>query len=62
MDRDCDQRLKSLTGGDFDRVFQAMAQGEVETRTFITYCTRFDDTVAEYPSWLRPESGVIKAV
>ena len=46
----------------FMQVIDAMRRGEIETRTFITHRTAFDDVIEAYPSWLKPETGVIKAM
>ena len=47
---------------DFARIIQLIEDGTIDTRPWITHRTRFDDMIAEFPSWLKPETGVIKAM
>jgi alcohol dehydrogenase len=47
---------------DFARIIQLIEDGRIDTAPWITHRIQFDDMIAQFPSWLRPESGVIKAV
>lgn len=47
---------------DFLEVISHIRTGKIDTSSFITHRTGFDSMINEYESWLRPESGVIKAV
>jgi len=47
---------------DFPRIIQLIEDGTIDTRPWITHRTSFDAMIAEFPNWLKPESGVIKAV
>ncbi len=47
---------------DFARIIRLIEDGTIDTRPWITHRTRFDDMIAEFPGWLKPESGVIKAM
>jgi alcohol dehydrogenase len=47
---------------DFARIISLIEDGTIDTRPWITHRTRFDDMIAEFPAWLKPESGVIKAM
>jgi 2-desacetyl-2-hydroxyethyl bacteriochlorophyllide A dehydrogenase len=47
---------------DFARIIQLMEDGRINTAPWITHRTGFDDMIEEFPTWLKPESGVIKAV
>jgi len=47
---------------DFTRIIQLIEDGRIDTQPWITHHAKFDDMIAEFPTWLKPESGVIKAV
>ena len=47
---------------DFARIVRLIEDGTINTAPWITHRTKFDDMIAEFPTWLRPETGVIKAV
>lgn len=47
---------------DFSRIIRLIEDGRIDTSPWITHRAQFDDLLAEFPSWLRPESGVIKAM
>jgi alcohol dehydrogenase len=47
---------------DFSRIIELIEEGRIDTRPWITHRVQFGQLIAEFPSWLRPESGVIKAV
>jgi 2-desacetyl-2-hydroxyethyl bacteriochlorophyllide A dehydrogenase len=47
---------------DFTKIVQLIADGRIDTRPWITHHAAFEDVPAEFPSWLKPETGVIKAV
>ena len=47
---------------DFTRIIQLIEEGKINTHPWITHHAKFDDMIAEFPTWLKPESGVIKAV
>jgi 2-desacetyl-2-hydroxyethyl bacteriochlorophyllide A dehydrogenase len=47
---------------DFARIIRLIEDGVINTRPWITHRTKFSDMIAEFPSWLKPETGVIKAV
>jgi alcohol dehydrogenase len=48
--------------GDFARIIQLIEAGQIDTRPWITHQVGFTEMIAEFPNWLKPESGVIKAV
>jgi alcohol dehydrogenase len=48
--------------GDFTRIIQLIEQGRIDTRPWITHQAAFDEMIAVFPNWLKPETGVIKAV
>ena len=48
--------------GDFLDVIEAIRTGKIDTDSFITHRAGFADMIGQYEEWLRPESGVIKAI
>jgi 2-desacetyl-2-hydroxyethyl bacteriochlorophyllide A dehydrogenase len=47
---------------DFQRIIGLIEQGSIDTRPWITHRTAFDDLPQIFPSFTKPETGVIKAV
>ncbi len=47
---------------DFTRIIGLIESGRIDTRPWVTHRTAFDDLVANFPSYVQPETGVIKAV
>ena len=47
---------------DFTRIIAHIEAGEIDTRPWITHHAKFDEMIEVFPSWLKPETGVIKAV
>ena len=47
---------------DFDRIIQLIESGTIDTRPWITHRTGFDDLIGQFPSYTKPETGVIKAI
>lgn len=47
---------------DFRGVLEAVENGRIDTRPWITHRTSLDDLVDTFPTWLAPEAGVIKAM
>lgn len=47
---------------DFARIVRLIEDGTIDTGPWITHRARFDDMIAEFPTWLKPETGVIKAM
>lgn len=48
--------------GDFSRIIRLIEDGRIDTRPWITHSAEFDGMIEAFPGWVRPESGVIKAV
>lgn len=48
--------------GDFDRIINLIETGQIDTRPWITHRAGFKDLIAQFPSYLLPETGVIKAI
>jgi alcohol dehydrogenase len=47
---------------DFARIISLIEEGRINTKPWITHRVRFAEMIEQFPSWLRPESGVIKAL
>ena len=47
---------------DFTRIIGLIETGKIDTRPWITHRTSFNDLIANFPSYTKPETGVIKAV
>jgi len=48
--------------GDFQRIIRLIEDKQLDTGPWITHRARFDDLVEIFPSYTKPETGVIKAV
>jgi alcohol dehydrogenase len=47
---------------DFTRIIRLIEDGTIDTGPWITHRTPFDEVVANFETYTRPESGVIKAI
>ena len=47
---------------DFTRIIQLIEDGKIDTRPWITHHSNFEGMIANFSTWLKPETGVIKAV
>jgi 2-desacetyl-2-hydroxyethyl bacteriochlorophyllide A dehydrogenase len=47
---------------DFARIISLIEEGRIDTGPWITHRTAFDELIEIFPSYTRPETGVIKAV
>ena len=47
---------------DFKRIIELIESGKVDTSPWITHRAGYDDFVESFPSWLEPESKVVKAM
>lgn len=47
---------------DFDRIIDLIQTGKIDTRPWITHRVGFDDLPGQFPSYTKPETGVIKAI
>ncbi|MEM7452864.1 MAG: zinc-binding alcohol dehydrogenase family protein [Planctomycetota bacterium] len=48
--------------GDFTRIISLIEDGTVNTDPWVTHRTSFDSVIEDFPSFLKPDSGVLKAV
>jgi alcohol dehydrogenase len=53
---------RNALSADFTRIIQLIEDGRIDTKPWITHHAGFDDMIGEFPRWLRPETGVIKAI
>ena len=53
---------RNATRADFEHVIDSMQKELVDPLTYITHRVDFDQVKAEFESWLKPETGVIKAM
>jgi 2-desacetyl-2-hydroxyethyl bacteriochlorophyllide A dehydrogenase len=53
---------RNATRDDFDWVVDSMKKGLVNPSTYITHRVGFDEVKDNFESWLKPETGVIKAM
>jgi 2-desacetyl-2-hydroxyethyl bacteriochlorophyllide A dehydrogenase len=53
---------RNATLVDFERVIQAMRQGQVPTSALNTHRARLDQLVDVLPTWMQPQTGVIKGI
>ena len=47
---------------DFTRIIRLIEEGQIDTRPWITHRSAFDDLIGDFPSYTKPETGVIKAM
>ena len=47
---------------DFTRIIQLIEAGRIDTRPWITHQVGLAEVIEEFPKWIKPETGVIKAI
>jgi alcohol dehydrogenase len=47
---------------DFTSIIEGIVTGRIDTRPWITHRTPIDELPEVFPSYTRPETGVIKAI
>lgn len=47
---------------DFRRIIKLIEDKKIDTRPWITHSSNFDGMIEQFPGWLKPEAGVIKAI
>ncbi|HUC82215.1 MAG TPA: zinc-binding alcohol dehydrogenase family protein [Flavisolibacter sp.] len=52
---------RNATRQDFEHVIACMKKGLVKPTNYITHRVQFDEVADQFASWLKPETGVIKA-
>ena len=53
---------RNATRADFEFVVKCLKEKLIDTNLFITHRVRFDEVADQFESWLKPETGVIKAM
>lgn len=53
---------RNATREDFEHVIKSMKAGLVDPKTYITHTVAFHEVKDNFASWLKPETGVIKAM
>ena len=53
---------RNSTAAEFTRIIELMESGQIDTTPWITHRAGYDDIVETFPSWLVPETGVVKAM
>jgi 2-desacetyl-2-hydroxyethyl bacteriochlorophyllide A dehydrogenase len=53
---------RNATPQDFSRVFDAMGHALVPTEALVTHRVSLDEAPGNFPNWIKPEAGVIKAL
>jgi 2-desacetyl-2-hydroxyethyl bacteriochlorophyllide A dehydrogenase len=53
---------RNALSADFARIIQLIEDGRIDTRPWITHRAAFEELIDVFPSYTRPETGVIKAV
>jgi alcohol dehydrogenase len=48
--------------GDFTRIIKLIEDGQLDTGPWITHHAEFDQMIQAFSTWIRPETGVIKAM
>ena len=47
---------------DFTRIIKLIADGQIDTRPWITHHAALDELIEKFPMFVKPETGVIKAI
>jgi len=53
---------RNALAGDFSRIIRLIEEGVIDTGPWITHRASFDEMIEHFPEWLKPETGVIKAM
>lgn len=53
---------RNSTPTDFRRIIHLVEDGEIDTDPWITHRARLGDLISQFPTWIQPETGVLKAV
>ncbi len=53
---------RNALSADFARIIKLIEDGRIDTTPWITHRTAFEDMIDVFPSYTRPETGVLKAV
>ena len=53
---------RNAVPADFTRIISLIEEGVIDTDPWLSHQASYDDFIGEFTSWLKPETGVIKAV
>lgn len=53
---------RNATHEDFEHVVACLKDGSVKSGAFVTHTAKFSDMIENFANWVKPETGVIKAV
>lgn len=53
---------RNSTAAEFTGIISLMESGQIDTTPWITHRAGYDDVVETFPTWLEPETGVVKAM
>lgn len=53
---------RNSTGDDFRNIIALMEAGKINTDPWITHRADCENMIAHFPDWIKPETGVIKAI
>ena len=53
---------RNALSADFTRIIRLIEEGTINTKPWITHQSHFNAMIDVFPTWMQPESGVIKAV
>jgi alcohol dehydrogenase len=53
---------RNAVAAEFTRIIRLIEEGRIDTRPWITHRATFEELIDVFPSYTRPETGVIKAV
>jgi threonine dehydrogenase-like Zn-dependent dehydrogenase len=53
---------RNARSADFPRIIALIESGRVDTTPWITHRAPFDAVPEQFPSWVKPETGVLKAI
>ncbi|MDP4678844.1 MAG: zinc-binding dehydrogenase, partial [Cyclobacteriaceae bacterium] len=52
---------RNATTEDFENVIEVLKSGQFPTSSFVTHSVDYTQMIEKFDSWLKPETGVIKA-
>jgi threonine dehydrogenase-like Zn-dependent dehydrogenase len=53
---------RNATRSDFDWVIKSLQSGEINLTPWITHTASTENIVTDFPTWIDPQTGVIKAM
>lgn len=53
---------RNAVASDFTRILELIEQGKINTSAWISHRCTFDELPTAMPEWIKPATGVVKAV